>query len=153
MPDISTTITNQIITVNEINGAYQWIDCDNLNSHITGETDQSYTPSVNGNYAVIVELNGCIDTSDCVLFTELKIFDLISNKIELHPNPATDMIYITSDISLANIAYNIVDLTGRVVQESIIDGEGRLDVKLLTPGSYYIELKLAKLIRLKFVKQ
>ncbi len=45
--------------------AYQWMDC-TLNTLIPGAVEQSYFPTSSGSYAVIVTLNGCVDTSDCV---------------------------------------------------------------------------------------
>lgn len=44
---------------------YQWINCDDF-SILPGETDQSYTATGSGSYAVIVTDNGCVDTSFCV---------------------------------------------------------------------------------------
>ena len=44
---------------------YQWLDCNNNFEPISGATAQNYTAIDNGNYAVVVNENGCIDTSAC----------------------------------------------------------------------------------------
>lgn len=43
---------------------YQWVKCADF-SLIDGETDQDFFPLESGDYAVIVNDNGCIDTSEC----------------------------------------------------------------------------------------
>ncbi|MES2592593.1 MAG: choice-of-anchor tandem repeat GloVer-containing protein [Bacteroidota bacterium] len=44
---------------------YQWINCSNGNIPVTGQINQSYLPTDNNSYAVIVTQNSCIDTSSC----------------------------------------------------------------------------------------
>src|SRR5690554_4922439 len=54
-PDVATTTAGETITATTPPPAtYQWIDCNNGNAIITGETGQSYTATENGDYAVIV---------------------------------------------------------------------------------------------------
>lgn len=44
--------------------AYQWVKCADF-SFIDGETDQDFFPLESGDYAVIINDNGCIATSEC----------------------------------------------------------------------------------------
>ena len=54
------------------NGAqYQWLDCENENAPIPGETGQLFSPSTNGSYALEVLENGCTITSACYEITDL----------------------------------------------------------------------------------
>lgn len=46
--------------------SYQWTNCNNGYSAITGQTNKSFTPSASGSYAVKILKNGCIDTSNCI---------------------------------------------------------------------------------------
>lgn len=62
--DNSLVQLNSTLTSNTNNAAYQWLDC-NSNTIITGETAQTYTPTVTGNYAVEITMNGCRATSTC----------------------------------------------------------------------------------------
>jgi len=52
---INTTVNqfNNSFTANETNASYQWISC-NPYSILVGDTSQSYTPTTNGEYAVII---------------------------------------------------------------------------------------------------
>ena len=93
-PDVSDSITipltitdsqNAFTTGVTVNGGtltadrdlsgttYQWVDCDNGNIEIIGETNQSFTPVQDGNYAVVLTTNGCQDISDCVVSTFLGV--------------------------------------------------------------------------------
>ncbi len=65
---LDTSLIQQGISLmsNDFNASYQWLDC-NLNWQvIQGETAQSYTPQINGVYAVEVSKNNCKDTSACL---------------------------------------------------------------------------------------
>lgn len=49
---------------------WQWYDCENNFSLITDAVDSLFLPdSINNHYAVVISLNGCIDTSDCTFFS------------------------------------------------------------------------------------
>lgn len=70
---LTTAITvadNMLTADRDLPGTtYQWVDCDSANAPINGETAQSFSPSTNGNYACIIDTNGCQSVSDCVAFT------------------------------------------------------------------------------------
>jgi len=110
LPAIDLNVTNVGTTLTSDQGGatYQWIDCDNGNAPISGETNQSFTPTVTGNYAVVVTLDNCSDTSACALvdFTGIEeltipgkelimIIDLTGRQTEFVPN--TPLIFIYSD--------------------------------------------------------
>ena len=63
--DTSISATSSTLTANLSGATYQWIDCNNGNSPIPGVTGQSYTPSSDGTYAVIIDNGNCSDTSSC----------------------------------------------------------------------------------------
>lgn len=112
-PVDSTVVQNgATLNANLIGADYQWLDCGNNLAVIPGETSQSFTPSVTGNYAVVVTLNGCSDTSACYLvdytgieiITEIiatqekqliKIVDFMGRETKFKTN--IPLIYIYSD--------------------------------------------------------
>lgn len=63
--DLSTTLVSTTITANASGMTYQWINC-STNTSLPGETNQSFTPSLTGDYAVIINNGSCSDTSACV---------------------------------------------------------------------------------------
>lgn len=78
-----TTQNGPQLNANQTGVNYQWLDCDDNNSIVSGETNQSFTPAVTGNYAVEVTMNGCVDTSDCFLVDYTGIEELLQNEKEL----------------------------------------------------------------------
>ena len=64
--DLTTTVNGASINANSSLATYQWLDCDNGFAQITGENNQLFTALTNGNYAVELTENGCVDTSSCV---------------------------------------------------------------------------------------
>ncbi len=73
---VSTDVTRMSNTLEFLadadNSTFQWINCVD-NSDINGETNASFTPTVSGDYAVVITSQGnCVDTSYCfsVIVTE-----------------------------------------------------------------------------------
>ena len=107
LPSAAVTQNGATLTATQTGATYQWIDCDD-ESNIVGETNQSFTPAVTGNYAVIVNVNGCSNTSECRLvdFTGInelnntlkqliKIVDVLGRETPFKPN--TPLLYIYND--------------------------------------------------------
>lgn len=67
--DASATSTNTQITSNAENANYQWYECCESLILLDGETNQVFSPTENGSYAVVVSQNNCSDASDCVLMS------------------------------------------------------------------------------------
>lgn len=91
LPSATITAVGTVLTADLSGATYQWIDCSN-NSPIAGATNQSFTATVNGNYAVEVSENGCSATSACESINFIGISEL---------NPSEKQVL------------KIVDLTGR----------------------------------------
>ena len=82
---------------------------------IPGETDQLFIASENGNYAVEVTQDGCIDTSACYAVTNVGIDqNNFASGVALYPNPNTGDFIIqlgnpaTGQLIIRNIAGQIV---------------------------------------------
>ena len=71
-PDITITNSSPILSANQIGASYQWLDCDDNYAPIVGDTNQDFTATANGNFAVIVSGYGCTDTSDCYLTASIE---------------------------------------------------------------------------------
>lgn len=64
-PDTSVINSGISLTSKATGAKYQWLNCNNNYAILPGETLQTFTPVVNGNYSVSVTKNNCIDTSAC----------------------------------------------------------------------------------------
>lgn len=144
-------IINEVNTEVSINGStlisdadtatYQWINCDMQNAILNGETNSSYTPILNGNYAVIVGQNGCVDTSSCYSITNVGLIEIASENIfEIFPNPTSGIFNLKFDNSY-DINIKIYNVLGEVVyqRDNIMDSE--IQLYLNQPnGIYFVEV-------------
>jgi hypothetical protein len=90
----SVTQSGNTLTAAAADALYQWINC-NSKEVISGQTNQNFTTVVNGNYAVIVKVNNCTDTSSCFALGSVPIHDSEGlYKINVFPNPTHAMMYV-----------------------------------------------------------
>lgn len=139
MPNVTVEIGSASLLATEENGTYQWIDCENSLEEIPGETAQTFTPDNEGTYAVVINLNGCIDTSDCVFYETGGIMDDHASWITLYPNPAKEVLFIASDLDFIGNVIGIYDQIGQLILKiEIVEAETMVDIKSLSPGVYYV---------------
>jgi type IX secretion system substrate protein len=147
---INTSVTTAGVNITAAypGGIYQWINCSTGDS-ISGETNQSYTATINGSYAVIVS-DGCFaDTSACVSINTLGINDPDNNSMfSVSPNPSQNRITITTTYPTELFIYNIL---GEVVLRSEVQNRSLIDVSSLDAGIYFIKDPEGNTI--KFIKQ
>lgn len=116
---------------------YQWIDCDNFNSPIAGETHQIFAPVANGNYAVIISNgNNCTDTSACFAVNFVGMPEFSASGIFIFPNPARDHLQILTEETIRSVT--VSDAFGRQVLRS---GTSRIDVSFLAAGMYFLAVE------------
>lgn len=101
--------------------SYQWINCAD-NSEIAGATNQSYTVTATGSYAVIVDNGTCADTSDCYNVGPLSVESVeLGQSIVAYPNPVNDQLTI-NNYSDMEVTYTVTDINGKVVTETTTIG-------------------------------
>jgi PDZ domain-containing secreted protein len=144
--DINTSVNGLTITANNANASYVWLDCDDNYSVLAGETNQSYTATSNGNYAVQLTENGCVDTSDCVAITTVGILEnTFSDKFLLYPNPTNGAFSIQFGSPQTNVELKIMDLSGKVIENRNFANVVRIEHDLDEPkGIYLIEVSNGK---------
>tara|TARA_B110000879_G_scaffold78489_1_gene109245 strand:- start:658 stop:2256 length:1599 start_codon:yes stop_codon:yes gene_type:complete len=109
--------TDPTLTADQFATGYQWLDCDNGDAAIVGATSQSYTPMVNGNYAVEITLGNCTDTSACVAVMGVGIEEFGVGNISVFPNPSQGEINISIVNGESAFDYVITSLDGKLVKE------------------------------------
>ena len=139
--DNGVTLNATTLTANASNITYQWMDCA-TGQPIAGETNQSYTPTVTGNYAVIVTDMGCSDTSSCELVDFTGIEDLTPTIFTMFPNPNSGQFTINFETE-ETYAITIQDIAGKVVFENsnVSNDNNLIEVEGLATGSYYVTIK------------
>lgn len=112
--DITTTLNGNMLSSNQNGATYQWIDCLNGNAPVAGATNQSFTPSSNGDYAVIVTVGSCSDTGACTnVITGIEAAQAAA--FSVFPNPANGVITIQLNSFSADAQIDIFNATGRLV--------------------------------------
>jgi hypothetical protein len=138
--DAGVTVLNATATVAQAGATYQWIDCAN-NTAIPGATAQSFTPVVNGSYAVVLMYNSCVDTSECIAITTSDVTDFSESvSLLVYPNPASGKVLVSWNANAELQQIKVVDLTGAVVMTQTVDRgyEAQINLQYLAPGAYFV---------------
>lgn len=152
-PDTSVTInSNNVLIANQNGASYQWLDCNNGFAPIPNATFQTFTPTVNGSYAVQITLGPCIKTSNCYNISTLNIDEIHSNKsIKIYPNPAREA--LTIEVS-ENSKLEVYAYDGKLIAQENIANRTVLNVSNFNNGIYFVRLtnEAGETYQTKFVK-
>ena len=141
--DVALTVNQGVLHVAESGATYQWLDCDNNNIPISLATNQNYTPTVNGIYAVEVTVGGCSDTSDCENYNLIGVDENPISSVSLYPNPTTGQFTLSlNGVEVSRIS--VVDAAGRIVTviDEVAGNELTVDLKNEQPGLYFVQLQV-----------
>jgi uncharacterized repeat protein (TIGR03803 family) len=125
--DTSVIRDRSVLISKDIGANHQWIDCDNGNTPIDGETFLTYTAHKNGHYAVIVSQGVCVDTSAVYEILLTGFTDPASIEITLYPNPTSgnftiDLGRVYPDVMITITRYDAeVIKTERIFNSRIVD--------------------------------
>lgn len=122
------TVNGSTLTSQQAGGTYQWIDCNNGNQPVSGETGQSFEPAVNGSYAVIVTSGTCTDTSACETVTTAGISDPFGTSLKVYPNPVKDQLFISLPQEMNDVQVVVTDASGRVIVDEAAKAARELNV-------------------------
>lgn len=137
--DVSVTQNDLTLLSNQSNAYYQWIDC-STQSAIPNATDQFFTPEYNIEYAVIVEYQNCIDTSECIQST-LGLNNQSPMSIKVYPNPTAESISILLPKKIDYLKINITNSLGlSVYNEEAFSTELIENIRLEETGFYSLEV-------------
>ncbi len=143
--DTLVTVTGNTLTANASGASYQWLDCANSYTQISGETNQNFIPSANGNYAVEVFQNGCTDTSVCINFVIMGNNENTDvNSLKVYPNPLTDISYLEFNGNNSLIkSVRIFNILGTQVYYSEPGGKKKAELKRndFSSGLFIYELE------------
>lgn len=134
----SVTQAGEELSANEPGLSYQWVNCPNY-TPINLETEQTFTASEDGGYAVIITENGCTDTSDCFTVSGLGIIENdFGDAFILYPNPTKGEFSVDLGQKYQTITITISDLSGRKVLSKVYNDNQTLILKLEEPAGIYL---------------
>ena len=154
----SITITNLQVTTNsnsiiqnanvlvaqEGNATYQWLDCNNNNAQIAGETSQLFVATANGDYAVRVTKNSCTVTSSCVSVISLSDnrSHTFKQSLKVYPNPAKNWVKVELGKVYSKATVTIYTIEGKRINTSTIVNSNNVELSTseISAGTYLIEV-------------
>ncbi|MBK8145117.1 MAG: BspA family leucine-rich repeat surface protein [Bacteroidetes bacterium] len=114
-PNVAVTQTGANLTANAVGASYQWLQC-NPYVAIPGEINQTFTATINGDYAVAITENNCTDTSACYPVIGIGFNEQdYSSTIRIFPNPTHHSLQITSDIAFQNASIHVMNILGETI--------------------------------------
>jgi Concanavalin A-like lectin/glucanases superfamily/Secretion system C-terminal sorting domain len=149
IPDTSIVFSGNKLQVDFVPGAtYQWRNC-TTNTAIAGATSNSYTPTANGSYKVVVTLPAsptCIDSSACFNLINLTASALANDNTSIvYPNPFENECTIRFSKEQKQVELILLDLTGKEIERKVYENVKTIQAsyETLSPGVYFLHLKAA----------
>lgn len=145
IPTIDTTVTNGggILSATTVNATYQWLDCDNGWAPIAGETNQTFTPTVTGNYAVVIDQFGCADTSGCHSVMVTGLAPLHSPfPVSVYPNPTQGSFTLNLGEEVQIVEIELFNAMGQLLSSETFIHQNTLKLSLPeSKGIYFLRVK------------
>jgi PKD repeat protein len=144
--DTNVSVVSETATAAMSGATYQWVYCDSAYTPISGETNQSYTATSDGNYAVIISSNGCNEISGChfidVLSTD--VGSLLDHLISVFPNPTSDVLNISYKQWNGPVSVSLTDIQGRNVYRQVFSKEQNIQIDLsqYSKGVYSLNVEI-----------
>jgi len=152
--DAAVTQNGAVLTADQGGAGYQWITCSGV--VMVGQIAQSLNAPSPGDYAVIVNFSGCIDTSACIEvldYTEVQESTL-SSGILIYPNPTSGQVTLQFQNSVKR-EVSLYDMLGQELLKNIevLDNTFLFSISELPAGIYLLKItedgedQIFKLIR------
>lgn len=145
--DSSLTQNGNQLSANTSGANYQWLDCENGFAPIPGETNRHFLASTNGEFAVEVAKDGCVDTSSCQkVLTDLVIQEsTFSDQIEVYPNPTSGFAIVNLKATYGTVEVVLMNSLGQKLSRSKYENKTHLPLEIQgKSGVYFVQIKTAQ---------
>lgn len=140
---IALTANGSAASATEVGARYQWLDCNNGFAMLVNDTNKTFTPSMNGSYAVKVSKNGCTDTSSCLTFTSVGLQQSSTeSELIISPNPTNGSILINFGTAKGLKNYTIRNMVGQIITQGSTSSEQVNYEITADKGLYFIEVEM-----------
>jgi alpha-amylase len=141
-PDVpAISFTHGELTTNST-GSLQWYYglFSNTQQPISGATNQTYVPTQNGYYSVVLtDANGCSAMSNKLQITNVGMEIPATSAIKMYPSPASE--YFVIEGMQGNMA-TLSDMSGRVIKQYLLyESVNYIDCSDLMEGVYVVKIK------------
>ena len=140
--DVSVNNSSPTLTANATGATYQWLNCDSNFNKIDTANNQTFLAISNGNYAVEVTQNGCIDTSQCINVSNANILEnTFGYQLKVYPNPTKDDATIELGNHYNEVLVIIRNTLGQEVMRTSVNKTNAFNLNIPgVPGLYILEL-------------
>ena len=139
MNDTTITANGVTLTANATGVSYQWVDCNNGYQIMPGDTNQIFTATANGAYAVILT-GECVDTSACYVINSVGINEMNELGASVFPNPNQGNFTILSNETPDAII--IRDILGNIIISEIPGSAAtKIDMSEQAKGIYFVTIR------------
>jgi hypothetical protein len=140
LPNVTISQFGTVLNAVQNDATYQWLTCnDTVFTPIIGATGQTFTATQNGNYAVLVVYDGCVDTSSCFSVNGIGMDEKnISKRWQVYPIPNNGQFFIEA---LPGMDFDLMDVTGKLISTYKIQNKLEVIQTNLPTGMYFIREK------------
>jgi hypothetical protein len=142
--EIDSTVVQNGDTLFAVDTAdsYQWYNCDSNFTALAGETNSYFSFTSSGDYALVLEKNGCYDTSACISVVYTTSNALTSNDIQIFPNPTQDYSTIKFNTVQEEVKLEIRNHLGQLISSETYYNCSSIQVYLpKSQGIYFIQMQ------------
>jgi len=137
--DNTVTQTTTTLTANQYSVTYQWYDV-LTDLPISGATNQSFIPLLNGTYKVEITSGTCTEFSDDIIFATLSVEAFEEGEISIFPNPVKTIINLETNLN-EKLTLKLFDVSGKVILNTSSDKKNTsIDVSELSSGIYFLKV-------------
>ncbi len=141
------TQNNNTLSSNATTGN-QWYNT--TSGIISGAINQTYNPTANASYYVVVTLNACSsDPSNTIVYSTVGIDALNNNGVKVYPNPVSNELILENTGMNTNQNFEIYNSIGQVVYKGILLEKTTVQTTSFAPGVYVIKLENGKTLEFK----
>ena len=135
--DTSVTQSGMLLTANQAGAEYQWLNCEGMQP-LMGDTNQTFQPTANGNFALAISHNGCTDTSGCYRVSNVGLLEnIFSGELSVFPNPTNGAVTLDMGKQYPVTTLKILNITGELIQTSSFRNGQHLNFVLDGPAGVY----------------
>jgi hypothetical protein len=140
----STTVNGRSISADSALAGYtyQWINC-STGLAVPNATDTSFSPVTSGDYALVVNFNGCTDTSACkTVINDIGLEESAFYQLSVHPNPTKDDVRISFERTLPDATVYVRDVFGKLCYTAEYNQTKEIELSLAdyASGLFFIEV-------------
>lgn len=135
---VTVTQNGNTLTANLSGATYQWLTCPSMYL-VSRATEQSFTPTVSGEYALLISSGVCVDTLICFTVGTVGIVDNdFGDALVVYPNPTLGQFSIALGDNYQSTNVTISDMNGRTIKKETFTNSQLLNLSLDAPAGIYI---------------